>query len=146
MFLLVILGHLSIILSTVVDYINPEINMHLPLFIAFVVVNIILFINIGRLINRCAIDIEFFSKEEPDFIKAISKQALLYKRINLLDEATSLFSLAVTFIPFVIIGFMNELYIVTSLYMIIRLFRMFLIYGCRNHLISLLEQSNSFNA
>lgn len=143
---LIILGHLSIILTTIVDYINPEINMHIPMMFAFIIVSILLFINLDKLVNRCIKDIEFFNKEESDFIKAISKQAFLHKRIEVLGTMTSLFILIVTFIPFIIIGFMNELYVVTVLYMIIRFFRMFIIYRHRNQLISLLKYSNYFNA
>ena len=143
---LIILGHLSIILTTIVDYINPEINMHIPMMFAFIIVSILLFINLDKLVNRCIKDIEFFNKEESDFIKAISKQAFLHKRIEVLGTMTSLFILIVTFIPFIIIGFMNELYIVTVVYMLIRFFRMFIIYRHRNQLISLLKYSNYFNA
>lgn len=146
MFLLIILGHLSIILAIIVDYINPEINMHIPMMFAFIIVSIILFINLDKLVNRCIKDIEFFNKEEPDFIKAIVKQAFLHKRIESLGTVTSLFTLIVTFIPFIIIGFMNELYVVTVLYMIIRFFRMFIVYRHRNQLISLLQRPNYFNA
>lgn len=81
MIYLVILGHLSIILSLIVNYINPEINIHIPMNI-----------------------------------------------------------------PFIIIGFMNELYIVTVLYMVIRFFRMFIIHRHRNQLISLLQHPTYFNA
>ena len=143
---LIILGHLSIILTTIMDYINPEINMHIPMMFAFIIVSILLFIKIDKLVNRCIKEIEFFNKEESDFIKAISKQAFLHKRIEVLGTMTSLFILIVTFIPFIIIGFMNELYVVTVLYMIIRFFRMFIIYRHRNQLISLLKYSNYFNA
>lgn len=146
MIYLVILGHLSIILTTIVDYINPEINIHIPMMFAFIIINIILFININKLVNRYIKDIEFFNKEESDFIKAISKQAFLHKRIEVLRTTTSLFSLIVTFIPFIIIGFMNELYIVTVVYMLIRFFRMFIIYRYRNQLISLLQHPTYFNA
>ena len=146
MFYLVILGHLSIILTTIVDYINPEINMHILMMFAFIIVSILLFININKLVNLCIKDIEFFNKEESDFIKAISKQAFLHKRIEVLGTITSLFTLIVTFIPFIIIGFMNELYIVTVVYMLIRFFRMFIIYRHRNQLISLLQHPTYFNA
>ena len=146
MIYLVILGHLSIILTTIVDYINPEINMHIPMMFAFIIVSILLFINTNKLVNRCIKDIEFFNKEESDFIKAISKQALLHKMIEVLGILTSLFTLIVTFIPFIIIGFMNELYIVTVVYMLIRFFRMFIIYRHRNQLISLLQHPTYFNA
>ena len=146
MFYLVILAHLSIILSAVVNYINPDINMHIPMMFAFIIVSILLFINLGKLVNRCIKDIEFFNKEEPDFIKAIAKQAFLHKRIEVLGTVTSLFTLVVTFIPFIIIGFMNELYIVTVLYMVIRFFRMYLIHRHRNQLISLLQHPTYFNA
>ena len=111
MIYLVILGHLSIILTAIVDYINPEINMHIPMMFAFIIVSILLFINLDKLVNYCIKDIEFFNKKESDFIKAISKQAFLHKRIEVLGTATSLFIITVTFIPFIIIGFMNELYI-----------------------------------
>ena len=146
MIYLVILGHLSIILTTIVDYINPEINMHIPMMFAFIIVSTLLFINTNKLVNRCIKDIEFFNKEESNFIKAISKQAFLHKRIEVLETMTSLFILIVTFIPFIIIGFMNELYIVTVVYILIRFFRMFIIYRHRNQLISLLKYSNYFNA
>ena len=146
MIYLVILGHLSIILTTIVDYINPEINMHIPMMFAFIIVNTLLVINLDKLVNHCIKDIEYFNKEESDFIKAISKQAFLHKRIEVLGTMTSLFILIVTFIPFIIIGFMNELYVVTVLYMIIRFFRMFIIYRHRNQLISLLQHSTYFNA
>ena len=146
MIYLVILGHLSIILTTIVDYINPEINMHIPMMFAFIIVSILLFINLGKLVNFCIKDIEFFNKEEPDFIKAIAKQAFLHKRIEVLGTVTSLFTLVVTFIPFIIIGFMNELYIVTVLYMVIRFFRMSIIHRHRNQLISLLQHPTYFNA
>ena len=139
MIYLVILGHLSIILTTIVDYINPEINMHIPMMFAFIIVNTLLFINLDKLVNRCIKEIEFFNKKESDFIKATSKQAFLHKRIEVLGTMTSLFILIVTFIPFIIIGFMNELYIVTVVYMLIRFFRMFIIYRHRNQLISLLK-------
>ena len=146
MIYLVILGHLSIILTTIVDYINPEINMHIPMMFAFIIVSILLFINLDKLVNYCIKDIEFFNKEESDFIKAISKQALLHKRIEVLGTATSLFTLVVTLIPFIIIGFMNELYVVTVLYMVIRIFRLSIIYRHRNQLISLLQHPTYFNA
>ena len=146
MIYLLILGHLSIILTTIVDYINPEINMHIPMMFAFIIVSTLLFINTNKLVNHCIKDIEYFNKEESDFIKAISKQAFLHKRIEVLGTMTSSFTLIVTFIPFIIIGFMNELYVVTVLYMIIRFFRMFIIYRHRNQLISLLKYSNYFNA
>ena len=146
MIYLVILGHLSIILTAIVDYINPEINMHIPMMFAFIIVSILLFTNINKLVNRYIKDIEFFNKEESDFIKAISKQAFLHKRVEVLKTTTSLFSLIVTFIPFIIIGFMNELYIVTVVYMLIRFFRLFIIYRHRNQLISLLQHPTYFNA
>ena len=146
MIYLVILGHLSIILTTIVDYINPEINMHIPMRFAFIIVSILLFINLDKLVKLCIKDIEFFNKEESDFIKAISKQAFLHKRIEVLGTMTSLFTLTVTFIPFIIIGFMNKLYIVTVIYMLIRFFRMFIIYRYRNQLISLLQHPTYFNA
>ena len=146
MIYLVILGHLSIILTTIVDYINPEINMHIPMRFAFIIVSILLFINLDKLVKLCIKDIEFFNKEESDFIKAIYKQVFLHKRIEVLGAMTSLFTLIVTFIPFVIIGFMNELYIVTVVYMLIRFFRMFIIYRHRNQLISLLQHPTYFNA
>ena len=146
MIYLVILGHLSIILTTIVDYINPEINMHIPMMFAFIIVSIILFINLDKLVNRCIKDLEFFNKEETDFIKAITKQAFLHKRIKVLGGVKSLFTLIVTFMPFIIIGFMNELYIVTVVYMLIRFFRMFIIYRHRNQLISLLQHPTYFNA
>ena len=146
MIYLVILGHLSIILTAIVDYINPEINMHIPVMLTFIIVSILLFINTNKLVNRCIKDIEFFNKEESDFIKAISKQAFLHKRIEVLGTMTSLFTIIVTFIPFIIIGFMNELYIVTVVYMLIRFFRMFIIYRHRNQLISLLQHPTYFNA
>ena len=146
MIYLLILGHLSIILTTIVGYINPEINMHIPMMFAFIIVSTILFINTNKLVNLCIKDIEYFNKEESDFIKAISKQAFLHKRIKVLGTMTSLFILIVTFIPFIIIGFMNELYVVTVVYMLIRFFRMFIIYRHRNQLISLLKYSNYFNA
>jgi hypothetical protein len=146
MIYLVILGHLSIILTTIVDYINPEINMHIPMMFAFIIVSILLFINLDKLVNCCIKDIEFFNKKESDFIKAISKQAFLHKRIEVLGTMTSLFTLIVTFIPFIIIGFMYGLYVVTVVYMLIRLFRMFIIYRHRNILISLLQHPNYFNA
>ena len=146
MFLLVILGHLGIILTAIVDYINPEMNMHIPMMFAFIIVSILLFINLDKLVNYCIKDIEFFNKEESDFIKAISKQAFLHKRIEVWGTATSLFRLIVNFIPFIIIGFMNELYIVTVVYMLIRLFRLFIIYRHRNQLISLLQHYTYFNA
>lgn len=145
MIYLVILGHLSIILTTIVDYINPEINIHITMMFAFIIVSILLFINLDKLVNLCIKDIEFFNKEESNFIKAISKQAFLHKRIEVLGTMTSLFTLTVTFIPFIIIGFMNELYIVTVLYMVIRFFRMFIIYRHRNILISLLQHPTYFN-
>ena len=56
MFYLVILGHLSIILTTIVDYINPEINMHIPTMFAFIIVSILLFINTNKLVNLCIKD------------------------------------------------------------------------------------------
>ena len=146
MIYLVILGHLSIILTTIVDYINPEINMHTSMMFAFIIVNILLFINLDKLVNRCIKDIEFFNKEESDFIKAISKQAFLHKRTEVLGTMTSLFTIIVTFIPFIIIGFMYGLYVVTIVYMLIRLFRMFIIYRHRHLLISLSQYSNYFNA
>ena len=146
MIYLVILGHLSIILTAIVDYINPEINMHIPMMFAFIIVSILLFTNINKLVNRYIKDIEFFNKEESDFIKAISKQAFLHKRVEVLKTTTSLFSLIVTFIPFIIIGFMNELYIVTVVYMLTRIFRLFIIYRHRNQLISLLQHPTYFNA
>lgn len=143
---LIILGHLSIILTTIVDYINPEMNMHIPMMFAFIIVSILLFINLDKLVNLCIKDIEFFNKEESDFIKAIYKQAFLHKRIEVWGTMTSLFTLIITFIPFIIIGFMNELYIVTVLYMVIRLFRMSIIHRHRNQLISLLQHPTYFNA
>ena len=45
---LIILGHLSIILTTIVDYINPEINMHIPMMFAFIIVTTLLFINTNK--------------------------------------------------------------------------------------------------
>ena len=82
MIYLVILGHLGIILTAIVDYINPEMNMHIPMMFAFIIVSILLFINLDKLVKRCIKDIYFFNKEESDFIKSISKQAFLHKRIE----------------------------------------------------------------
>lgn len=146
MFLLVILGHLSIILSLIISYIKPEINMYVPMNIAFITIIVILVTNLNRMINQCIKELKFFNKEETDFIKSIAKQAFLQKRIDTLGNMYSLFTLTVTFIPFIIIGLMYGLYIATTLYMLIRIFRMFIIYRHRNNLISLLQYSNYFNA
>ena len=146
MFLLVILGHLSIILSLIINYIKPEINMYVPMNIIFITVIVILVIDLNRIVNQCVKDLKFFNKEETDFVKSIAKQAFLQKRIDALGNMYSLFTLTITFIPFIIIGFMDGLYIATALYMLIRIFRMFIIYRHRNNLISLLQYSNYFNA
>lgn len=146
MFLLVILGHLSIILSLIISYIKPEINMYVPMNIAFITIIVILVTNINRMINQCIKELKFFNKEETGFVKSIAKQAFLQKRIDTLGNTYSLFTLTVTFIPFIIIGLMYGLYVATTLYMLIRIFRMFIIYRHRNNLISLLQYSNYFNA
>lgn len=146
MFLLVILGHLSIILSLIISYIKPEINMYVPMNIAFITIIVILVTNLNRMKNQYIKELKFFNKEETDFVKSIAKQAFLQKRIDTLDNMYSLFTLTVTFIPFIIIGLMYGLYIATTLYMLIRIFRMFIIYRHRNNLISLLQYSNYFNA
>ena len=146
MFLLVILGHLSIILSLIISYIKPEINMYVPMNIAFITIIVILVTNLNRMINHCIKELKFFNKEETDFIKSTVKQTFLQKRIDTLGNMYSLFTLTVTFIPFIIIGLMYGLYIATTLYMLIRIFRMFIIYRHRNNLISLLQYSNYFNA
>ena len=146
MFLLVILGHLSIILSLIISYIKPEINMYVPMNIAFITIIVILVTNLNRMINQCIKELKFFNKEETDFVKSIAKQAFLQKRIDTLGNVYSLFTLTVTFIPFIIIGLMYGLYVATTLYMLIRIFRMFIIYRHRNNLISLLQYSNYFNA
>ena len=146
MFLLVILGHLSIILSLIISYIKPEINMYVPMNIAFITIIVILVTNLNRMINQCIKELKFFNKEETDFIKSTIKQTFLQKRIDTLGNTYSLFTLAITFIPFIIIGLMYGLYIATTLYMLIRIFRMFIIYRHRNNLISLLQYSNYFNA
>lgn len=146
MFLLVILGHLSIILSLIISYIKPEINMYVPMNIAFITIIVILVTNLNRMINQRIKELKFFNKEETDFIKSTVKQAFLQKRIDTLGNVYSLFTLTVTFIPFIIIGLMYGLYIATTLYMLIRIFRMFIIYRHRNNLISLLQYSNYFNA
>ena len=139
MFLLVILGHLSIILSLIISYIKPEINMYVPMNIAFITIIVILVTNLNRMINQCIKELKFFNKEETDFVKSIAKQAFLQKRIDTLGNMYSLFTLTVTFIPFIIIGLIYGLYIATTLYMLIRIFRMFIIYRHRNNLISLLQ-------
>ena len=146
MFLLVILGHLSIILSLIISHIKPEINMYVPMNIAFITIILILVINLNKIINQCVSELKFFNNEESNFVRSIAKQAFLQKRIDTLGSMYSLFTLIVTFIPFIIIGFMNELYVATTLYMLIRIFRMFIIYRHRNILISLLQHSNYFNA
>lgn len=146
MFLLVILGHLSLILSLIISYIKPEINMYVPMNIAFITIIVILVIDLNRMINQCIKELKFFNKEETDFIKSTIKQTFLQKRIDTLGNMYSLFTLTVTFIPFIIIGLMYGLYIATTLYMLIRIFRMFIIYRHRNNLISLLQYSNYFNA
>ena len=146
MFLLVILGHLSLILSLIISYIKPEINMYVPMNIAFITIIVILVTNLNRMINQCIKELKFFNKEETDFIKSTIKQTFLQKRIDTLGNMYSLFTLTVTFIPFIIIGLMCGLYIATTLYMLIRIFRMFIIYRHRNNLISLLQYSNYFNA
>lgn len=146
MFLLVILGHLSLILSLIISYIKPEINMYVPMNIAFITIIVILVTNLNKMINQCIKELKFFNKEETDFVKSIAKQAFLQKRIDTLGNMYSLFTLTVTFIPFIIIGLMYGLYIATTLYMLIRIFRMFIIYRHRNNLISLLQYSNYFNA
>ncbi len=146
MFLLVILGHLSIILSLIISYIKPEINMYVPMNIAFITIIVILVTNLNRMINQCIKELKFFNKKETDFVKSIAKQAFLQKRIDTLGSMCSLFTLTITFIPFIIIGLMYGLYIATTLYMLIRIFRMFIIYRHRNNLISLLQYSNYFNA
>lgn len=146
MFLLVILGHLSLILSLIISYIKPEINMYVPMNIAFITIIVILVTNLNRMINQCIKELKFFNKEETDFIKSTIKQTFLQKRIDTLGNMYSLFTLTVTFIPFIIIGLMYGLYIATTLYMLIRIFRMFIIYRHRNNLISLLQYSNYFNA
>ena len=142
MFLLFILSHLSIILSLIISYIKPEINMYVPMNIAFITIIVILVTNINRMINQCIKELKFFNKEETDFVKSIAKQALLQKRIDTLGNMYSLFTLTVTFIPFIIIGLMYGLNVATTLYMLIRIFRMFIIYRHRNNLISLLQYSN----
>ena len=146
MFLLFTLGHLSIILSLIISYIKPEINMYVPMNIAFITIIVILVTNLNRMINQCIKELKFFNKEETDFIKSTVKQTFLQKRIDTLGNMYSLFTLTVTFIPFIIIGLMYGLYIATTLYMLIRIFRMFIIYRHRNNLISLLQYSNYFNA
>ena len=146
MFLLVILGHLSIILSLIINYIKPEINMYVPMNIIFITVIVILVIDLNRIVNQCVKDLKFFNKEETDFVKSIVKQALLQKRIDALGNMYSLFTLTITFIPFIIIGFMAGLYIATTLYMLIRIFRLFIISRHRHLLISLSQYSNYFNA
>lgn len=146
MFLLYILGHLIIILSLIVNYIKPEINMYVPMNIAFITIIVILVTNLNRVKNHCIKELKFFNKEETDFVKSIAKQVSLQKRIDTLDTIYSLFTLTVTFIPFIIIGLMYGLYIATTLYMLIRIFRMFIIYRHRNNLISLLQYSKYFNA
>ena len=146
MFLLVILGHLSLILSLIISYIKPEINMYVPMNIAFITIIVILVIDLNRMINQCIKELKFFNKEETDFIKSTIKQTFLQKRIDTLGNMYSLFTLTVTFIPFIIIGLMYGLYIATTLYMLIRIFRMFIIYRHRNNLISLLQHPNYFNA
>ena len=138
MFLLVILGHLSLILSLIISYIKPEINMYVPMNIAFITIIVILVTNLNRMINQCIKELKFFNKEETDFIKSTIKQTFLQKRIDTLGNMYSLFTLTVTFIPFIIIGLMYGLYIATTLYMLIRIFRLFIIYRQRNILISLL--------
>lgn len=144
MFLLVILGHLSIILSLIISYIKPEINMYVPMNIIFITVIVILVIDLNRIVNQCVKDLKFFNKEETDFVKSIAKQAFLHKRIDTLGSMCSLFTLTVTFIPFIIIGLMYGLYIATTLYMLIRIFRMFIIYRHRNQLISITTASCLF--
>lgn len=146
MFLLVILGHLSIILSLIISYIKPEINMYVPMNIAFITIIVILVTHLHRVKNQFIKELKFFNKEETDFIKSTVKQTFLQKRIDTLGNVYSLFTLTVTFIPFIIIGLMYGLYIATTLYMLIRIFRMFIIYRHRNNLISLLQYSNYFNA
>ena len=146
MFLLVILGHLSIILSLIISYIKPEINMYVPMNIAFITIIVILVTNINRMLNQCIKELKFFNEETTDFIKSTIKQTFLQKRIDTLGNIYSLFTLTITFIPFIIIGLMYGLYIATTLYMLIRIFRMFIIYRHRNNLISLLQYSNYFNA
>lgn len=146
MFLLVILGHLSLILSLIISYIKPEINMYVPMNIAFITIIVILVTNLNRMINQCIKELKFFNKEETDFIKSTIKQTFLQKRIDTLGNMYSLFTLTVTFIPFIIIGLMYGLYIATTLYMLIRIFRMFIIYRHRHLLISLSQYSNYFNA
>ena len=146
MFLLVILGHLSIILSLIISYIKPEINMYVPMNIAFITIILILVINLNKMINQCVSELKFFNNEESNFVRSIAKQAFLQKRIDTLGSMYSLFTLTITFIPFIIIGFMDGLYVATTLYMLIRIFRMFIIYRHRNILISLLQHSNYFNA
>ena len=146
MFLLVILGHLSLILSLIISYIKPEINMYVPMNIAFITIIVILVTNLNRMINQCIKELKFFNKEETDFIKSTIKQTFLQKRIDTLGNMYSLFTLTVTFIPFIIIGFMDGLYIATTLYMLIRIFRLFIISRHRHLLISLSQYSNYFNA
>lgn len=146
MFLLVILGHLSIILPLIISYIKPEINMYVPMNIAFITIIVILVTNLNMMTNQHIKELKFFNKEETDFIKSTVKQTCLQKRIDTLGNVYSLFTLTVTFIPFIIIGLMYGLYIATTLYMLIRIFRMFIIYRHRNNLISLLQYSNYFNA
>ena len=146
MFLLVILGHLSLILSLIISYIKPEINMYVPMNIAFITIIVILVTNINRMINQCIKELKFFNKEETDFIKSTIKQTFLQKRIDTLGNMYSLFTLTVTFIPFIIIGLMYGLYIATTLYMLIRIFRLFIISRHRHLLISLSQYSNYFNA
>lgn len=146
MFLLVILGHLSIILSLIISYIKPEINMYVPMNIAFITIIVILVTHLHRVKNQFIKELKFFNKEETDFIKSTVKQTFLQKRIDTLGNVYSLFTLTLTFIPFIIIGLMYGLYIATTLYMLIRIFRMFIIYRHRNNLISLLQYSKYFNA
>ena len=146
MFLLIILGHLSIILSLIISYIKPEINMYVPMNIIFITVIVILVIDLNKMINQFVRELKFFSKEETNLIKLIAKQAFLQNRIDTLGNMYSLFTLTINFILFIIIGFMDGLYVETTLYILIRILRMFIIYRHRNQLISLLKYSNYFNA
>ena len=121
MFLLIILGHLSIILSLIISYIKPEINMYVPMNIIFITVIVILVIDLNKMINQFVRELKFFSKEETNLIKLIAKQAFLQNRIDTLGNMYSLFTLTINFIPFIIIGFMDGLYVATTLYILIRI-------------------------
>ena len=90
MFLLVILGHLSIILSLIINYIKPEINMYVPMNIAFITIIVILVTNINRMINQCIKELKFFNKEELPDLFALSDVVISRAGANAICEISAL--------------------------------------------------------